>query len=96
MVLCRDRAAQLRANLINTTVHKLDIPQNNTDPYTIHYVDHSETGSQGIAKTLKVDVVIGADGANSRIAKKLMLGIITADRLPRADSPAPRQNGILQ
>ncbi|MBV8884061.1 MAG: FAD-dependent monooxygenase, partial [Chroococcidiopsidaceae cyanobacterium CP_BM_RX_35] len=67
----RDRAAQLGANLINATVHKLDIPKNNTDPYTIHYVDHTEGGAQGIAKTLKVDIVIGADGANSRIAKEI-------------------------
>ena len=70
----RDRAASLGANLINATVHKLDIPKNNTDPYTIHYVDHTEGGAQGIAKTLKVDVIIGADGANSRIAKEIDAG----------------------
>ena len=28
----RSRAAKLGANLINATVHKLDIPTNNTDP----------------------------------------------------------------
>ncbi len=70
----RDRAAKLGANLINATVHKLDIPKNNTDPYTIHYVDHTEGGAQGIAKTLNVDVIIGADGANSRIAKEIDAG----------------------
>jgi geranylgeranyl reductase len=70
----RDRAAKLGASLINATVHKLDIPQNNTDPYTIHYVDHSEGGAQGIAKSLKVDAIIGADGANSRIAKEIDAG----------------------
>ena len=70
----RDRAASLDANLINATVHKLDIPTNNRDPYTIHYVDHNEGGSQGVAKTLKVDVIIGADGANSRIAKEIDAG----------------------
>ncbi|MBE9192114.1 geranylgeranyl reductase [Gloeocapsopsis crepidinum LEGE 06123] len=70
----RDRAAKLGATLINATVHKLDIPQNNTDPYTIHYVDHSEGGAQGIAKSLKVDAIIGADGANSRIAKEIDAG----------------------
>jgi geranylgeranyl reductase len=70
----RNRAAQLGANLINATVHKLDIPANNTEPYTIHYVDHSEGGAQGITKTLKVDVIIGADGANSRIAKEIDAG----------------------
>ena len=70
----RDRAAQLGANLINATVHKLDIPTNNNAPYTIHYIDHSEGGAQGIAKTLKVDLIVGADGANSRIAKEINAG----------------------
>jgi geranylgeranyl reductase len=70
----RDRAASLGANLINGTVYKLDIPTNDRDPYTIHYSDHSEGGVQGIAKTLKVDLVIGADGANSRVAKAIEAG----------------------
>lgn len=70
----RNRAAKLGATLINATVHKLDIPSSNKDPYTIHYVDHTEGGAQGIAKTLKVDLIIGADGANSRIAKEIDAG----------------------
>ncbi|MDY6936497.1 MAG: geranylgeranyl reductase [Cyanobacteriota bacterium] len=70
----RDRAHKLGANLINGTVHKLDIPTNDTDPYTIHYADHSEGGSKGIQRTLKVDAVIGADGANSRVAKAIDAG----------------------
>ena len=70
----RNRAATLGAKLINGTVHKLEIPTNNTDPYTIHYADHSDGSLEGTAKTLKVDVVIGADGANSRIAKAIDAG----------------------
>lgn len=70
----RDRAAKLGANLINGTVYQLDIPSNNTDPYTLHYADHSNGDAQGVMKTLKVDVVIGADGANSRIAKAIDAG----------------------
>ncbi|GBF82114.1 geranylgeranyl reductase [Aphanothece sacrum] len=70
----RDRAAKLGANLINGTVYQLDIPSNNTDPYTLHYADHSNGNSKGEMKTLKVDVVIGADGANSRIAKAIDAG----------------------
>ncbi|TAE53455.1 MAG: geranylgeranyl reductase [Nostocales cyanobacterium] len=70
----RNRAAKLGANLINGTVQKLDIPTNSSEPYTIHYFDHAVDGAQGEAKTLKVDVVIGADGANSRIAKEMGAG----------------------
>ncbi|MBK4731194.1 geranylgeranyl reductase [Oxynema sp. CENA135] len=70
----RDRAAKLGATLINGTVHKLEIPSNNTDPYTIHYADHSDGTLEGTQKILKVDVVIGADGANSRVAKAIEAG----------------------
>jgi geranylgeranyl reductase len=70
----RDRAAKLGANLINGTVYQLDIPNNDKEPYTIHYADHSSGDAKGIMKTLKADVVIGADGANSRIAKAIDAG----------------------
>ena len=70
----RNRAAQLGANLINGTVYQLDIPSNSTEAYTIHYADRSDGGSQGVMKTLKADVVIGADGANSRVAKAIDAG----------------------
>jgi len=70
----RDRAASLGANLINGTVYQIDIPNNNTDPYTIHYADHSQGEAQGVIKTLKADVIIGADGANSRVAKAIDAG----------------------
>ena len=70
----RDRAASLGAKLINGTVHTLDIPFNDTDPYILHYADHSDGSAMGIQKTLKVDLVIGADGANSRVAKAIDAG----------------------
>jgi len=70
----RNRAEKLGATLINATVQKLDIPTNKTAPYTVHYIDHTEGGATGVAKTLKVDLVIGADGANSRIAKEMDAG----------------------
>jgi geranylgeranyl reductase len=70
----RNRAAKLGATLINGTVHKLDIPTSNTQPYTLHYADHSDGSLSGLQKTLKVDLVIGADGANSRVAKAIDAG----------------------
>jgi len=70
----RDRAIKLGAKLVNGTVHKLEFPANDAQPYTIHYADHSEGGLEGKAKTLQVDIVIGADGANSRIAKEIDAG----------------------
>ncbi|HIK10297.1 MAG TPA: geranylgeranyl reductase [Oscillatoriaceae cyanobacterium M33_DOE_052] len=70
----RDRAAKLGANLINGTVHKLDIPNSDKEPYTLHYADHSDGSVTGTHKTLKVDLVVGADGANSRVAKAIDAG----------------------
>ncbi|MGB5597012.1 MAG: geranylgeranyl reductase [Crocosphaera sp.] len=70
----RDRAASLGANLINGTVYQLDLPKTSNGPYTLHYADHSEGNAVGEKKTLQVDVVIGADGANSRIAKAIDAG----------------------
>ncbi|MDB9314138.1 geranylgeranyl reductase [Spirulina sp. CS-785/01] len=70
----RNRAADLGANLINGTVYQLDIPTSDNDPYTLHYADHSQGGATGVMNTLKVDLVIGADGANSRVAKAIEAG----------------------
>ncbi len=70
----RNRANKLGATLINGTVYGVDMPQNSTDPYTLHYADHSDGSVEGVAKTLQVDLIIGADGANSRIAKAMDAG----------------------
>ncbi len=70
----RDRAERLGTKIINGTVHKLEIPGNDSDPYVLHYADHAKEGLQGEAKTLKVDMVIGADGANSRVARAIDAG----------------------
>lgn len=70
----RTRAEKLGTQVINGTVHKLEIPGNNTDPYILHYADHSNGTLEGENKTLSVDLVIGADGANSRVAKAIDAG----------------------
>jgi geranylgeranyl reductase len=70
----RERSVKFGANLINGTVYQLDVPSNNSEPYTLHYADHSTGETKGEMKTLKVDLVIGADGANSRVAKAIDAG----------------------
>ena len=70
----RDRAEKLGTKVINGTMHKLEIPSNDKDPYTLHYADHSSGSLEGEPKTLQVDLVIGADGANSRVAKAIDAG----------------------
>jgi geranylgeranyl diphosphate/geranylgeranyl-bacteriochlorophyllide a reductase len=70
----RNRAEKLGAKLINGTVHKIEIPSNDTDPYVLHYADHSNGQVAGNAQVLKVDMIIGADGANSRVAKAIDAG----------------------
>ncbi|MEM8638797.1 MAG: geranylgeranyl reductase [Cyanobacteria bacterium P01_G01_bin.54] len=70
----RDRAARLGAQLIHGIVHRLNIPSSESEPYTIHYAEHREGQAVGEQKTLEVDLIIGADGANSRIAKAIDAG----------------------
>jgi geranylgeranyl diphosphate/geranylgeranyl-bacteriochlorophyllide a reductase len=70
----RDRAVKLGAKLINGIVNKLEQPKSSTAPYVLHYADFSSGSPEGEMKSLEVDVVIGADGANSRIAKEIDAG----------------------
>merc|ERR1719217_1652655 len=50
-------------------VMKIDLPTTENGPYTLHYNDLKEG-----KKTMEVDIVIGADGANSRVAKAIDAG----------------------
>ena len=70
----RDRAADLGANLVNGLVTKIDTGSNRQGPYKLSYSDYSSGESKGEAKTLEVDLIIGADGANSRVAKAMDAG----------------------
>jgi geranylgeranyl diphosphate/geranylgeranyl-bacteriochlorophyllide a reductase len=70
----RNRAVSLGAKLINGTMHKLELPTSANGAYTLHYADHSDGSLEGKAATLEVDLVIGADGANSRVAKAIDAG----------------------
>jgi hypothetical protein len=43
-------------------------------PITIHYNSYADGGKVGTPATMEVDIVIGADGANSRVAKEIDAG----------------------
>jgi geranylgeranyl reductase len=70
----RNRAADLGTNLINGLVQSIDTGVNRQGPYTIHYADYASGGPTGDLKTLEVDLIVGADGANSRVAKAMDAG----------------------
>ncbi|KHN18555.1 Geranylgeranyl diphosphate reductase, chloroplastic [Glycine soja] len=53
----------------------MDIPKDNNSPYVLHYSSYDgKTNGAGEKRTLEVDAVIGADGANSRVAKSIDAG----------------------
>tara|TARA_Y100001968_G_scaffold330422_1_gene382271 strand:+ start:290 stop:1657 length:1368 start_codon:yes stop_codon:yes gene_type:complete len=70
----RDRAANLGANLINGLVTKIDTGTNRNGPYGLTYSEYSEGNDSAETKQLEVDLIIGADGANSRVAKAMDAG----------------------
>ena len=70
----RNRAADLGTTLVNGLVQKIDTGSNRQGPYTLHYADYSGGGPTGEQKSLEVDLIIGADGANSRVAKAMDAG----------------------
>ncbi|NBO27734.1 MAG: geranylgeranyl reductase [Synechococcaceae bacterium WBA_2_066] len=70
----RERAAGFGAQLINGLVTKIDTGDKRLGPYTLHYSDYSEGDATGTACTIDVDIIIGADGANSRVAKAMDAG----------------------
>jgi geranylgeranyl reductase len=70
----RNRAAELGTHLVNGLVQSIDTGKNRQGPYTLKYADYSSGGPTGEIKTLEVDLIVGADGANSRVAKAMDAG----------------------
>eukprot|EP00536_Pseudo-nitzschia_multiseries_P011208 jgi/Psemu1/297804/fgenesh1_pm.371_\ len=73
----RDRAIEYGAEPINGLVTKIDVPadhKTSDSQYTLHYQKFEPGKSIGTATEMKVDMVIGADGANSRVAKAMDAG----------------------
>ena len=70
----RERAAELGANLINGLVTNIDTGSNRQGPYKLDYSDYSLGDKSPESKSIEVDLIIGADGANSRVAKAMDAG----------------------
>ncbi|GAB2289665.1 hypothetical protein Dimus_023972 [Dionaea muscipula] len=71
----RDRAAAAGASVINGLFLKMDLPESPYAPYKLHYTAYDgKVAGAGQKRTLEVDAVIGADGANSRVAKSIDAG----------------------
>lgn len=75
----RERAAGAGATVINGLFLKMDVPDDaerkSGAPYVLTYNAYDgKTSGQGERRTLEVDAVIGADGANSRVAKSIGAG----------------------
>lgn len=73
----RDRAIEYGAACVNGLVTSIDIPadhKTSDSQYTIHYQEYTDGSSAGTPKTMDVDVIVGADGANSRVAKAMDAG----------------------
>ena len=68
----RDRAIAKGAKPINGLVQKVELPTGD-GPYTIKYSNY-DGKSKGIPAESEFDIVIGADGANSRVAKAIDAG----------------------
>jgi len=65
----RDRAIGMGVKPVNALVTDITVPKSSTDAYTIEFA-----GADGSKDSMKVDYIIGADGANSRVAKAMGAG----------------------
>jgi len=70
----RKRAAKFGANIINGLMLKMDVAPDGEGPITLTYSNYAGTNAPGAKEKLEVDIVIGADGANSRVAKEIGAG----------------------
>jgi geranylgeranyl reductase len=73
----RDRAFERGAKCVNGLVTSIDIPadhKTSDSQYKIHFQEYQPGSSKGVPNTMDVDLIVGADGANSRVAKAMDAG----------------------
>jgi len=70
----RQRAKANGANIVNGLFTRMDKPTTDDGAYTMHYNDYSSGGKVGVPNKLEVDCIVGADGANSKVATQIDAG----------------------
>ena len=69
----RDRAVEYGAIPVNGLVQDIELPTTADGPYTVRYAKY-DGKSKGTPSTAEFDIIVGADGANSRTAKAIDAG----------------------
>ena len=69
----RDRAVELGAKPVTGLVQKVEFEDAN-GPYTIKYSEYKPGEKKGTPSEAEFDIIVGADGANSRTAKAIDAG----------------------
>lgn len=58
------------AEAINGLVTSIDVPEKkDSGKYTIHYQNYNSANKSSPKSSMEFDLIIGSDGANSRVAK---------------------------
>mmetsp|Transcript_39110 Transcript_39110/g.54313 ORF Transcript_39110/g.54313 Transcript_39110/m.54313 type:complete len:500 (+) Transcript_39110:115-1614(+) len=70
----RRRAESYGATLVNGLMMSLEKPSTRDGVYVLNYNDYSTGSKVGTPAKMEVDVIVGADGANSRVAKEIDAG----------------------
>ncbi|KAJ4782355.1 Digeranylgeranylglycerophospholipid reductase [Rhynchospora pubera] len=64
----RERAKEKGAVVVPGLMTGIKMPRSEKEPYVIQYI------SEGSTQTIEADVIVGADGANSRVAREIGAG----------------------
>lgn len=71
----RNRAIEKGAVAVNGLVSGIDVPADkDSGKYKIHYARYVDGSRKGIKEDQEFDLIIGSDGANSRVAKAMDAG----------------------
>ncbi|CAB1113060.1 unnamed protein product [Ectocarpus sp. CCAP 1310/34] len=71
----RDRAIEKGAHAINGLVNDIDVPADkDSGKYKIHFARYEKGSRKGVQDSEEFDLIIGSDGANSRVAKAMDAG----------------------